>query len=268
MTTRAPVLVSARALSDGWGQVFLRTMRATPGTLEPIVLTIHSDGGIPPENPTIRQAVDQNLRAAGCNSVATTALTIFPYAMWTRRGRPDVATFSKLCVERLLPRLRRRDSRNQYGTYFGRMMSYSGARNNTVSIVNQLAFVIRLLNNKARRPRQSALQLVCFDPAKDHTGQPVRGFPCLQQVSISYSNDNSLAVTALYPTQYIFERAYGNYLGLCHLGEFIAHQTNMRFVRLTCMIEQPTLGNMSKSSLRSLESIAREQLDADGVDHA
>lgn len=61
--------------------------------------------------------------------------------------------------------------------------------------VNQLQHVVGLLRRKPR-PRKSALQLACFDPAKDHTGQPVRGFPCLQQVSVAYDDAGRLAVNA------------------------------------------------------------------------
>jgi hypothetical protein len=85
-------------------------------------------------------------------------------------------------------------------------------------------------DQKGRRPRQSALQLACFDPAKDHTGAALAGFPCLQQVSLTYKEERTLEINAYYPTQYMVERAYGNYLGLCQLGHFIAHQLNVRLV--------------------------------------
>lgn len=134
------------------------------------------------------------------------------------------------------------------------------ARRDGVRVVNQLQFVIDLLK-RDRRPRESALQITCFDPAKDHTGQPVRGFPCLQQVSIAYDDDGRLAVNAFYPMQYIFDRAYGNYLGLCHLGEFLAHETQLRFSRLTCFIGKPELGEPNEHAARTAAGV----VDAAGV---
>jgi hypothetical protein len=41
-------------------------------------------------------------------------------------------------------------------------------------------------------------------------------------------------VNALYAAQYMVERAYGNYLGLCRLGQFVAHEMELRLARLTC----------------------------------
>ena len=35
-------------------------------------------------------------------------------------------------------------------------------------------------------------------------------------------------MTGFYATQYVVERAYGNYLGLCRLGEFMAHEMGLK----------------------------------------
>ena len=141
------------------------------------------------------------------------------------------------------------------------MMAFSGVKRDKPKQVDQLSFVIGLLKHRARRwPRQSALQISCFDPAKDHTGQPVRGFPCLQQVSVVHDGQGSFALSAYYPTQYIFDRGYGNYLGLCHLGVFIAYETGLKFVRLNCFIGRPELGTASKDSLRPLIKLIRQKL--------
>jgi thymidylate synthase len=104
----------------------------------------------------------------------------------------------------------------------------------------------------SHRPRLSALQVSCFDPPKDHTGQPVRGFPCLQQVSFAYDNSGGLAVSAYYPSQYIFDRGYGNYLGLCHLGQFMASEMGLQLVRLNCYVNSPLRGDTPKRALGDL----------------
>lgn len=89
--------------------------------------------------------------------------------MWNRRGRPSCREFSNFCVDQFVPRLKALDSRNRYGTYFERMMRFTGARNGRLGSVNQLEFVIGLLKRQ-RKSRHSALQITCFDPVKDHTG--------------------------------------------------------------------------------------------------
>ncbi|MDB5318505.1 MAG: Thymidylate synthase [Phycisphaerales bacterium] len=262
MSTEAPIVIEHSNLSVAWSHALLETMKPGRRNLRPIVLTIGEfQGQQPPEVKALRDMLDQRLVALGKNASDISALTIFPYKMWVRRGRPSCGPFSELCVKRFLPRMRKRDRQNQYGTYFERMMAFSGTRRDGVRVVNQLQFVIDLLN-KDRRPRESALQITCFDPAKDHTGQPVRGFPCLQQVGISYDDGGQLAVNAFYPMQYIFDRAYGNYLGLCHLGEFLAHETQLRFSRLTCFIGKPELGDVPKRDLPTLVQAAKDAIEA------
>jgi hypothetical protein len=37
-----------------------------------------------------------------------------------------------------------------------------------------------------------------------------------------------------YATQFMIERVYGNYLGLCRLGQFVAHALDVNLSRVTC----------------------------------
>ena len=45
---------------------------------------------------------------------------------------------------------------------------------------------------------------------------------------------NTLSLNAFYATQQLFVKAYGNWLGLCRLGTFVAGQTGLRFAELNC----------------------------------
>jgi hypothetical protein len=253
MSIAAPLVVEASSISEAWGRVFLVAYNSKPSTRTPVLLSIADfRGELPDEDAEIRLAVDEALRRCEKNTVAVSGMTIFPYDLWRRRGCPPCEDFHQLCVKKFFPRLKACDARNRLGTYFERMMNFTGARGREHKSVDQLGFIIKLLKNPARWPRQSALQMSCFDPAKDHTGQPVRGFPCLQQVGLSHDGDKRIAVHAFYPTQYIFDRAYGNYLGLCHLGSYIAHQTGLRFGRLNCYIGEPHLGDVSKRDVADL----------------
>jgi hypothetical protein len=208
------------------------------------------------EDSTIRAAADAALAGHGCYSVAITASMIFPYKAWERAGRPNRTIFFDWYLERYLPRLKARARANQYGTYFERMVAFTGARpSKEFAVCNQLDRLVADWTRRRprpRRPRQSALQVACFDPVKDLTGQAVRGFPCLQQVSFSYDDSDGLAVSAYYPTEYIFDRGYGNYLGLCHLGIFMAHELGLKFVGLNCYIGQPLCGTAPKGYARDL----------------
>ena len=78
------------------------------------------------------------------------------------------------------------------------------------------------------------LQAATFDPKVDHTKAALRGFPCLQQVSFAVQDDKTIAVNGFYAFQYIGKRAYGNYVGLCRLGHFVAHELGTELSRMTC----------------------------------
>lgn len=261
MSIASPRVIQSSNISAAWGRVFLDALNATPRSRSPVVLSLAGfSGDLPDEDRGIRQAVDEALTQGGKNPVAVSAMTIFPYGLWQHRGRPPWEKFHPVCVKRFFPRLKACDPRNRLGTYFERMMNFTGQHRGKEKAVDQLGFIIALLKNPERWPRQSALQLSCFDPAKDHTGQPVRGFPCLQQVGISHDGDKRIAVHAFYPTQYLFDRGYGNYLGLCHLGSYIAHQTGLQFARLTCYIGEPQLGNVNKRDVAELSNLVNRRL--------
>lgn len=269
MSVNRPVVIDYPCLSRAWGAALLYAFDSTDQTRAPIVVSVSNFAGeLPPEDAQIRSAVDKELALCAMNSVRVSGMMIFPFDVWCRRGRPACSEYSEFCVHKLLPRLKARDQRNRLGTYFERMMDFTGATHQKVrgvkkqefKTVNQLTHVIDLLKNPARWARQSALQLACFDPAKDHTRQPVRGFPCLQQVSITHDGTNRIAINAYYPTQYIFDRGYGNYLGLCHLGAFIADQTGLVFSRLNCFVGDPQRGKISKTKLAGLVGLIRKRL--------
>jgi hypothetical protein len=129
-----------------------------------------------------------------------------------------------------------------------------------------LEFVLQCYENNVRR--KPALQATgfnpavdlagmtgVFDPSKDLTFQPQRGFPCMQQVAFApNSEQGTLSMSAFYASQYLFKRAYGNYLGLCRLGRFMAHEMGLRLERMTCYIGYGCRDDSpSKTKLRRLE---------------
>lgn len=260
MSASQPTVICSANLSIAWANAFLHAHDARGRGLAPLVVSIGSfSGPLPIEDSDIRKYTDAALARCKKVPIRATGLTIFPYDMWVRRGKQNCDAFSAFCVERLLPRLRKRDKRNALGTYFARMMSFTGKSKDGDRTVNQLSHVVALLKQH-RRPRESALQLACFDPAKDHTRQPVRGFPCLQQLGIALDDENRFAINAFYPTQYMFDRAYGNYLGLCHLGAFISHETGLIFSGLSCFVGRPLLGKVTKGAIDDLVKRLRQRV--------
>ena len=258
-------MVVATNLSYAWGRAFLITMERSAQNMTSLTISV---GGFvdsaPVEDRRIRQTLDAVLSKHDKYSCQVSALTIFPYRHWIRSGQPPRKELFDWYLNQFLPRLKARDSRNGRGTYFERMIEFQGVRGKAGKLLNdgknQLEHIISLWPKDSRhsRPRQSALQVACFDPVKDHTGSVRSGFPCLQQVSFIYDNSGDLAINAYYPTQYIFDRAYGNYLGLCHLGHFMAHELGLKLIRLNCFVGYPELGDINKDELRGLEKTVRE----------
>lgn len=267
MTTKVPEVICEDNLSYAWGRAFLTAMKGSKDDLMPLTISIGElTNGLPKEDNQIREALDVALAQNGKYSCAISGLTIFPFKYWNLMGRPHIKQFTDLYLNKYLPRLRARDSRNKKGTYFERMVAFEGVRGKGGKLLNetknQLEHIISLWpkNSEHSRPRQSALQAACFDPVKDHNGAPRSGFPCLQQVSFTYDDNGGLAINAYYPTQYIFDRAYGNYLGLCHLGYFMADELGLKLVRLNCFVGRPELGNVNKSALQGLVEILQGAL--------
>lgn len=265
MSNLKPEVIEETNLSIAWGRAYLSLIDRPQRQFAPLILSITGfESGLPLEDLKTRQALDEELLRHTKFSTDVSAMLIFPYRSWMRRGQPSCKDFSDWYLSDLLPRLVARDPRrNLKGTYFERMIAASGSKRSKGSqrlvVTNQLEHIIKIwkrdrLNEK--RPRRSALQVSCFDAVKDHTGAAQSGFPCLQQLSFSYDEDR-LALTAVYPTQYIFNRAYGNYLGLCQLGLFMARELELKFTRLNCVINHPELGNVNKTALNSLTKVVR-----------
>jgi hypothetical protein len=270
MSTNPPLAFEEQNLSLAWGRALLHVIDNPEHALAPLTISVSGfENEQPLEDREIRQALDVYLASRDKKFVCkVSGLTIFPHDTWIRRGRPAVHDFSEWYLTKYFPRLQARDSHNNRGTYFERMIRYCGnrkCRDNELEFreVNQLEHIIDIWKRsreKGRSPRRSALQVSIFDPAKDHTGSALLGFPCLQQVSFSYDQFDCLAVNAFYPTQYIVDRAYGNYLGLCHLGAFMAREMGLSFSRVSCYIGQPELGNgVTKGELNSLAALVRSR---------
>ncbi len=261
MTGQTPRLFIEDAVVDAWANALMVAHNSTNSDAPPLLISIRGgESTLPSTSDAILLALDTFLTKKNLPISAASAFTIFPYRVWLRRNRPGVEEFSKLCIHRLYPRMKKLNRRNQYGTYFQRMMAYPDQAGKSSKTTNQLAHVIGLMK-QPKKIRESALQISILHPAIDHTGQPVRGFPCLQQVGVSYLDDG-FALNAFYPTQYIVDRGLGNYIGLTHLGLFIQHETNRPFIQLNCYVGSPSLGKTGKGEIATLVSKARRRLDS------
>lgn len=269
-----PVVIEDSNLSYAWGRAFLLA-REPPSAnrLGPLIVSVTEfRDGEAVEDPRIRGAVDEALASENLRrqrngdshklvyTVEECAFTIFPFWRWYRNHRPSAGEFFAKYI-RVLPRLRKRDRRNSRGTYFERMIAFRGRDDQPL---NQLGEILRWWQRdqeRNRSTRHSALQVACFDPTKDHTGSALAGFPCLQQVSFAYDGrDGRLAVSGYYPTQYLFERGYGNYLGLCRLGHFMAGEMGLTLCRMNCYVNYPLRNDAAPLRRQALATVVRDVL--------
>lgn len=245
----------ARNLSTAWADTFLRLNDPGISELSPAIIVVTDfDRGVAVEDFNIRQFLDDEMSRLKQRSCEDVASTIFPNSMWNPNIEDNAAQlFSR--YERIWPAIKHRDRANSKGNYFRRLTAYKPDGANGLP-VNQLQHIIdTFLRGNHRR---SALQAAIFDPTRDHVHNRILGFPCLQQVAFAPVGSDGLSITGFYPLQYMFEKAYGNYLGLCRLGRFMAHQMQRTLVKMTCVASALTLGNQPKSALRGFEQRLRQ----------
>ena len=254
MTLNSPLIVAGDNLSVVWGRAFLNVYSA--GEISPLVVQINGPNNDElPEIPRIRNSLDETMhehaKGLSCHQVAN---TIFPSRLWNRDvDRQELYRRYLRISDRIL-----RYPSNRKGVYFQRFISY-GDGSREQGRVNQLEHIIQTW--RGGNHRRSALQAAVFDPYTDHTHQPVRGFPCLQQVAFAAKKNSGLSVTGFYATQYIFERAYGNYLGLFRLGQFMAQEMKLRLERVICVASPAKLSGGRKRDLSGLAARVKVALE-------
>jgi hypothetical protein len=240
-------------LSLAWGQAF--QLVTAPGRTEVVPLIVSITGfdaqGLPQEEPSVRTALDAALKKSKKHCCHSVANSIFPEALWNP-AKPRNLLYERYW--RAYPKIKRSSKQNKRGQYFERLIS--GGPDGDA---NQLEFVLGTFNGSRGRMRRSVLQAVVFDPRRDHLGWARLGFPCLQHVTFAPEGDG-LCVNAFYATQFMFERAYGNYLGLCRLGRFVAHELGLRLNRVTCFAGIAKFDAKSKAGVKSLVQVVEHAL--------
>ena len=240
-------------LSVAWARA-LRAASA-PGHREigPLVVSVNGfdESGAVHEESRIRTALEDVLKRGGKQTIETVASTIFPWALWNPSASRH-RLFER--YRKIVPRLKRA-TKNRRGIYFERMIA-GGPRGRE----NQLDFALKTYGAR-RGVRRSVLQIGVFHPGLDHSAAAQLGFPCLQHVTFA-PVDGGLCLNAFYASQYLVERAYGNYVGLCRLGQFAAHELDLPLIRMTCFtgIGECDIG---KTKLAKLLAVVDEVLGPD-----
>jgi hypothetical protein len=208
----------------------------------------------------VRNVVDEFLAGRSQQSVTTVSETIFPSSLYEDPGfdwHPGLSKNEEAILDGaaadlysnyigILPMLMTIRANNR-GTYFSRMITWPGTDEDGT---NQLALRIDRLRSEARNGRRTNNTLnidvgadaVATEPqlpgvqVYDVGDMRTRGFPCLTHIDLTLY-EGALHCTAVYRHQYLIEKAYGNFVGLgalmqflcqqggCELGELVVHAT-------------------------------------------
>jgi hypothetical protein len=262
MSSNEPLFIKETNLSHAWGRAFLHIIDHPGKKISPLLISLSGfiDGG-PQESQAIRQVLDHCLinNKKPQQQIHTVANTIFPASYWKSAKLDRQKLFDTYLKS--LPRIKAlAKSKNRHGLYFERLISFDS--NLEKSTNNQLEYIISQYNLHPDC-RASMLQACIFDPKRDHSATAQLGFPCLQHISFVPDNkDKTLTINAFYATQQLFNKAYGNYLGLCRLGNFMAHEMGLNFDRMNCYVGIAKVDNVGKtdSSLSPLIETIRNSL--------
>lgn len=233
--------ITRNNVSLAWNDA-LQHLVANGGKAVHLVVAVHRP--LESENDMVRATVDAFIderRRAGKRiwSVGTVANTMFPSAFY-RPGRDDArARLYELHAKAQRMQQRLPDPEN----YFNRLVSYPAPGDRPL---NQLEYIVERLV-KQRKPRKrggplsSAYEVGISAPnggdlRVQAPGQDrkLMSFPCLSHISFTLDGD-TLNLAALYRNQYFVTRAYGNYLGLVRIGDFVAREVGIDLGEVLCV---------------------------------
>jgi thymidylate synthase len=232
----SPYLVEDSNISEAWCRTLEHIIDCPGYEITPLIVSLTEFN----EMPGFRSALDAHLQKNNKAKIHTVAETIFPESLYILNGF-DRHKFYQGFLE-ILPRIKKIDaSSNSRGTYFERLVAFDGPDGK----INQLEMIITSLQDRTIK-RRSKLQASIFDPTKDHSDGPYQRFPCLQHVTFYTTPNGRLIINSFYAIQYLYERAYGNWLGLINLGKFVATQIGTELERFTCFIGVEKLDSLKK----------------------
>ncbi|MGB3636084.1 MAG: hypothetical protein WBA39_00605 [Rivularia sp. (in: cyanobacteria)] len=264
MSSNAPLLIEDTNLSYAWGRVFLHIIENTGTEISPLVITLTGfNNGLPYEDETIVKALDECLKEQNELEVDKVAQTIFPTSYW-QLSKDNRQEFFNNYIDNI-DNIKAAAKPKHSCEYFERLIAFGSGPHNG----NQLEHIIYEYNSvynsdtsKRSGVRRSMFQASIFDPERDHNGSSIYlPFPCLGHISfVPNKKDGTLVLNAFYATQKILEKAYGNYLGLCRLGHFMAGEMGLKFERMNCFVGVAKLEKVAKRDLKTLEAKVRQIL--------
>jgi len=150
-------------------------------------------------------------------AVETTRNTIFPAAWARRMPEPEelAGHYRGVYTKEGL----RGVAQNRRGTYFGRVVAYPRAEGEEPA--DQLTETVRKLRQEIASgggAKSSRYEINIYSERCDTSPM---SFPCLAHLSV-HLHEGELHMQAIYRSEYLCGRGYGNFLGLAELQSYIA----------------------------------------------
>lgn len=233
-----PIVIVAHSFQDAWAQAVVK-LKLNGWKVWNLVVQIDAPSAI---NSDIQNNAMQFAKQHGLITPVQVAHTIFPYKYYK-------AGISRDRLYKLYWRYfkyTRSQAHRGWGTYFERMIRYAPGGDPNKAI-DQLSTIIDAINGRNVN-YGAAYTIVILYPQKD--GKRKMGAPCLNyltvQVETVHERKKRINLLAVYRNHDFLERAYGNYLGLCKLLEYIATETSSDVGCLTCISSHAYVPNYKR----------------------
>ncbi len=240
-----PVLIVAESFQKAWIDV-ARTLCDRGWNIQNLMVSIQKPELI---DDSLHKKFVEFAKKNGLIKPKDIAYTIFPHKLYEHCGSAS-KLFSKYNNPKgMYERLRKRPHRG-WGTYFRRMTHYKTPDR----IENQLNNIINAIKNRDRISK--AAYTVVIEHPGGETIRPL-GAPCLNYLAVQLDTDTrKMGLLAVYRNHDFFERAYGNYWGLCNLLKFMAKETHFNLGVLTCVSSHAYIDKSKREFKGFVQSLA------------
>jgi len=163
--------------------------------------------------------IDELAGTLGLKSTMENANAIWP-SFFARPNRHSTEVFSD--IERFAVPAIKTACRNRHDSYVERLIAWRSMESGAV--VPQLQNILTRLKSEIANPapKSSSYELSIYSPGLD---PGYMSFPCLSHLSLKYDHHRHLVhLTALYRNHAYLSHAYGNFLGLGRLMQFVCRE--------------------------------------------
>jgi thymidylate synthase len=168
-----------------------------------------------PEIPAVRVLADQLMKTVDYRPIETVRNTIFP-AEWAE-DIPEPEELARDYLEHYED-IRALDRANRHGTYFGRIVAQPRADG---SSGNQLVRTIEKLRDASSGGQRYKTRYEINVYSEEKDANVTRGFPCMTHLAFQVDGDE-LHCLATYRNHDLIQKAYGNWLALAELQQYVA----------------------------------------------